>query len=210
MGAERSGRHLVIFARRPAYGVGKRRLAAEIGDLAAWRFQRFALAALLRELAADPRWMTWLAITPDRPTRWARAARVIAQGQGDLGRRLTELMRRLPGGAVVVLGSDAPQVTRQDVAAAFHRLGPCDAAFGPAVDGGFWLVGVSRRGRRRAPFQAVRWSTAHALTDTLDNLRGRPVGFLRRLEDVDDAASLRRVGGARLGSVDEVPDPEAG
>jgi glycosyltransferase A (GT-A) superfamily protein (DUF2064 family) len=198
MGFEHSGRHLVIFARRPAYGVGKRRLAAEIGDLAAWRFQRFTLAALLRELAADHRWTTWLAVTPDRPTGWVRDARVIAQGQGDLGRRLIELMRRLPAGAVVVVGSDSPQVTRQDVATAFHRLGPCDAAFGPAVDGGFWLVGVSRRGRRRPPFRAVRWSTAHALADTLDNLRGRPVGFLRCLEDVDDAASLRRVCGARL------------
>ena len=45
-------RHLVIFARRPRYGVGKRRLAAELGELVAWRFQRTALTTLMRELAA--------------------------------------------------------------------------------------------------------------------------------------------------------------
>jgi glycosyltransferase A (GT-A) superfamily protein (DUF2064 family) len=54
MGDSRVSRHLVIFARRPRLGVGKRRLAADIGDLAAWRFQRAAILvnACLRSLGA--------------------------------------------------------------------------------------------------------------------------------------------------------------
>ena len=199
MSAEGRARHLVIFARRPRYGVGKRRLAAEVGDMAAWRFQRSALAALMRELAKDPRWTTWLAVTPDRPTQWVNGARPVGQGQGDLGARLIRLARGLPPGPLIVIGSDAPQVNRRDVAAGFQALGRFDAVFGPAHDGGFWLVGLSRRGRRRPPFTQVRWSTPNALADTLANLGDRPVGYLSILEDVDDAASLRRSGSAQCG-----------
>ena len=55
MAADRAHRHLVIFARQPRLGVGKRRLAADVGDLAALRFGRYALERLWRELGADPR-----------------------------------------------------------------------------------------------------------------------------------------------------------
>lgn len=186
--------HLVIFARRPHIGVGKRRLAAEAGELVAWRFQRLALASLMRELSADPRWTTWLAVTPDRPTGWVKPARPIAQGLGDLGARLVRLNRKLPPGAIAVVGSDAPQVRRSDVAAAFRTLTRADAVFGPSLDGGYWLVGLTPSARRTARFENVRWSTEHALSDTVANFRGFRVGYLRDLEDVDDAASLRRLG----------------
>jgi glycosyltransferase A (GT-A) superfamily protein (DUF2064 family) len=49
-------------------------------------------------------------------------------------------------------------------------------------------------GFRYAPprdlFRGVRWSTEHALADTLANLQGRSVGFLRPLNDVDDASDI--------------------
>lgn len=193
MGDSRSSRHLVIFARRPRLGVGKRRLAADVGDLAAWQFQRAALAALRREMANDPRWTLWLAVTPDRPTAWTGATPAIGQGRGDLGQRLSHVARRLPPGPVVILGSDAPQVRRADVAHAFRALGGNDAVFGPALDGGYWLIGLSRRQRRRPPFAGVRWSSQHTLADTVANLPAAQVCYLRRLEDVDDGSSLARL-----------------
>ncbi len=59
-------RHLVLFVRDPALGQGKRRLAREIGDLAAVRFERLMIARLLRSLAGDQRWHLRIAVTPDR------------------------------------------------------------------------------------------------------------------------------------------------
>ena len=186
-------RHLVIFARRPAYGVGKRRLAAEAGDLEARRVQRDALAIRVNRLGRDPRWTTWVAVTPDRPLRWAAARGCpIPQGAGDLGQRLSSVTRRLPRGPVVIVGSDAPDIARQDVTEAFRRLGSADAVFGPAPDGGYWLVGLRQTPRRLDPFGRVRWSSPDALADTVRNLRGRRVEMLRVLEDVDDLAALRR------------------
>ena len=59
-------RHLVVFARELRLGRGKRRLANRIGTVAAIHFQRVALRALLLRLGRDPRWTTWVAVTPDR------------------------------------------------------------------------------------------------------------------------------------------------
>ncbi len=184
--------HLVIFARRPQLGVGKRRLAADVGDVEAVRFARHALDRLTRTLGRDPRWRLWLAVAPDRPLDWVRVGTAMPQGPGDLGQRLTRVIRALPPGPVVILGSDTPTVTRTDVADAFRALGPNRAVFGPAPDGGYWLIGL-RRGRGEAlPFDGVRWSTSDALADTMANLAGSPVVLLREREDIDDGPALKR------------------
>lgn len=185
-------RHLVIFTRYPRMGAGKRRLAADIGAVEALRFQRVSLANTLRRLAPDKRWTTWLAVTPDRSGPWPPACRIIPQGHGDLGQRLTRLIDHLPLGPVLIVGSDAPNITRALASQAFHLLQGHDAVIGPAMDGGYWAIGLRRRPRRIAPFQSVRWSTSHALDDTLRNLDGRSVIHLPRLDDVDDASSLAR------------------
>ncbi len=185
-------RHLVLFARRPHYGVGKRRLAADVGDLEALRFARTSLDRLRRTLDSDPRWTLWIAVSPDRPTGWTAPARAIAQGSGDLGDRMSRVVRALPPGPVVILGADTPTVTRRDVAEAFAALGRHDAVFGPARDGGYWLIGLRRRPRLHLPFDGVRWSTKHALADTMAAMQGRPVALLRLQEDVDDGPSLQR------------------
>lgn len=184
--------HLIVFGRRPALGVGKRRLAAEIGNLDAWRFQQHALRHLTRTLHADQRWRLWRCLTPDAPAP-RRPANELPQGRGDLGARLEHAIKHAPPGRVVIIGSDAPQVRRTDIAAAFAALARADAVIGPAADGGFWLIGLSARMRAHPPFANVRWSSAHTLSDVVTNLCGRRRLFLRELEDVDDAASLARV-----------------
>jgi glycosyltransferase A (GT-A) superfamily protein (DUF2064 family) len=114
------------------------------------------------------------------------------QGGGDLGRRMQRIFDRAGPGPVVIVGTDVPQVTRADVAAAFRLLGRCDAVFGPADDGGYWLVGLRRRPRVLRPFGGVRWSSPHALADTLANLRGRPIARVAALSDVDTPADFVR------------------
>ena len=192
MAADKAHRHLVLFARQPRYGVGKRRLAADVGNLEALRFARAALARLRATLGDDPRWTLWIATTPDRPTHWTSPARAIAQGQADLSQRLSRVIRALPRGPVVILGADTPTVTRRDVAQAFAALGRHQAGFGPARDGGYWLIGLRRQPRLHLPFEAVRWSSRHTLADTIAAMDGRPVALLRIQEDVDDGPALRR------------------
>lgn len=185
--------HLVIFARLPRFGAGKRRLAAGVGPVRALRFQRVTLALTLLRLGADPRWTTWLAVTPDRSVPWPPGFGVLPQGKGDLGERMARVARLIPApGPVLIVGADIPGITTGAVARAFRALGDHDAVFGPAADGGYWAVGLRRRPRFQDPFRDVRWSTEHALADSLANLAGASVAMLDFMDDVDDAESLRR------------------
>ena len=185
---------VVVFARAPRLGAVKRRLAREVGDRAALRFHIATMTRLLRALSADRRFRTVLAVTPDRarfrlPVQAAR----IPQGSGDLGVRMDRAMRRFPRGRAAIIGCDIPDAGAQDVRAAFAALGSTHAAFGPAVDGGYWLVAMAPT-RPARPFAAVRWSTEYALADTLANFAGRRIARLRVLRDVDTAADWRLVG----------------
>ena len=189
--------HLVIFARAPRRGAVKRRLAADIGAGPALAFYRRTLHDVVWRLGGDPRWRTWLAVTPDtdamRPGLWPAVPGVglIPQGGGDLGARMARPMAVLPPGPVIIVGTDIPDVTRGHIAEGFAALGTHGFVFGPAADGGYWLVGARRRPAvPKGIFRNVRWSTAHALADTRAGLPSRArVAMLGELDDVDDGAA---------------------
>jgi uncharacterized protein len=184
---------VVVFARAPRLGAVKRRLARDIGDRAALRFHFATMTRLVRALAADRHFRTVLAVTPDH-ARFRLPARVarLAQGGGDLGVRMQRAFRRFRHGRVAIIGCDIPDAEPLDALDAFRALGKAQAAFGPAADGGYWLVAMSPR-RPARPFTAVRWSTEFALADTLANFAGWRVAFLRTLHDVDTAADWHRL-----------------
>ncbi|MBV8088044.1 MAG: TIGR04282 family arsenosugar biosynthesis glycosyltransferase [Alphaproteobacteria bacterium] len=191
-------RHLVLFVRSPQLGAGKRRLARAIGDVATVQFERVMLALLLRRLAADRRWRLCVAVTPDRARgqarHWRRGVEAMRQGRGDLGTRMRRALAACPPGPAVLVGGDIPAIAAHHIAAAFRLLGGCDLVFGPAADGGFWLVGTRRTRPLPTLFERVRWSSHHALADTLAGLPcSLKVGFVDRLEDVDDAEAYRRL-----------------
>jgi len=182
---------IIVFARAPRLGTVKRRLASEIGERAALRFYVGNLARLLRALQRDRRFRTVLAVTPDRTrARWPARVPVITQGRGDLGTRMHRACARCRRGRVAIVGTDIPDAGVGDVIAAFRAVRRSGAAFGPAMDGGYWLVALGPR-RPARPFAGVRWSGEHALADTLRNFGGRRVVMLRTLRDVDTAADLR-------------------
>jgi len=187
---------LIVMAKNPRAGRVKRRLAASVGAIPAMRFYRSCLAHTLMRLARDPRWQTLLAVSPDSDTGaafWPRGIEQLPQGQGDLGRRMQRLLRLLPPGPAIIVGSDIPAIAASDIACAFRLLGNADAVFGRAPDGGYWLVGLRRIPRLLAPFAGVRWSGPHALADTLGNLKGLRAAFAATLSDVDTVEEYRRL-----------------
>ena len=102
------------------------------------------------------------------------------------------LLRGAPPGPVCIVGADIPGIRRHHIARAFAALGRHDAVFGPAQDGGYWLVGLRRT--RAVPatlFQGVRWSSRTALADTVATLGACRVAHIDTLRDVDVAADLR-------------------
>jgi hypothetical protein len=195
----RAEREVIVMVKEPRPGRVKTRLAREIGAVSAARWFRVQALATIRRLAADPRWRVTLAVAPDREGLesrvWPAGPARRPQGPGDLGTRMRRALRGAGPGPVVLIGADIPGLGRAHVARAFAALGRAEAVFGPAEDGGFWLVGL-RHGGRVPPrlFEGARWSTPHALADAVASLDGRTVALVDRLCDVDEAADLDRLG----------------
>lgn len=188
----RQGRSLVIFVKAPRYGAVKRRLAASIGEAAALRFYRETTDGLIRRVARDRRWNTTLWVTPDTYASsgrfWPEDLARRSQGRGDLGARMLRALAASGTGPAVLIGSDIPDLKADHLAEAFALLASNEVVFGPAEDGGFWLVGLRRAAGLPGLFRGVRWSTEHALADSLATIPpGKRVGFAARLADVDDA-----------------------
>lgn len=189
-------RTLVIFLKEPRPGRVKTRLARGLGTVgAAWWFRHQA-GALLRRLGRDRRWTTVLAVTPDREGLasrvWPPHLARWPQGPGDLGARMGRAFRAMPPGPVLIVGVDIPGLGPAHVAEGFRLLGRHEAVLGPAEDGGYWMVGLSR-GARAVPadlFHGVRWSSPHALADTRASLAPLDLGLGPTLRDVDEVADL--------------------
>jgi len=188
--------HLVVFAKAPRLGRVKSRLSADIGAAGAWAFYRRTLFAVTRPLIADGRWQSWLAVTPDSSIHvngmWPPNCSRISQGPGGLGQRMGRVAEVMGPGPVVIIGADIPDIRPRHIAEAFRELGRHDAVFGPAGDGGYWLAGLRRRPVFTDIFQNVRWSTEHALTDTMANLKPRQShALLETLDDIDDGEAFK-------------------
>lgn len=179
--------------KEPRPGRVKTRLGRDIGLVpAAWWF-RHQTARLIRGLR-DSRWDLVLAVAPDRAGMasrvWPGDLARMPQGRGDIGARMVRAMRRADG-PVCVVGADIPALGRAPVARAFAALGSHDAVFGPATDGGYWLVGAQHPRRLpRGLFNNVRWSSRHALADSLATLPRYRVALIDELSDVDTAQDL--------------------
>ena len=189
-------RHLVVMLKEPRVGAVKTRLGQDIGMVnAAWWF-RHQTSGLLRRLL-DPRWKIWIAVSPDKQGLeskvWPAHLPRIPQRSGDLGERMARIFQTMPTGPVCIIGGDVPDIRPHHIQRAFGALGPSDAVFGPATDGGVWLIGMKRTtGLSSTILQNVRWSSKHALTDSVASLSPMRIAYVDQLQDVDTSADLKK------------------
>lgn len=147
------------MSRWPAPGRCKRRLARDLGDGVAARVQdrlidhTLAVARVARDRWPGVRPRLVLAVdglAAAAAGRWGRAWQldaVVGQGRGSLGLRLRrQLLRAWRQGAagVVLIGSDLPDLQVADLLAARAALESAPVVLGPALDGGYWLIGLQR------------------------------------------------------------------
>jgi len=190
---------LVIFLKAPVAGRVKTRLAKSVGYGRAAAIYRRLCANTIDAASRGP-WRTVLAVDPASAVHgfgdlWPLRFQRISQGRGDLGQRMLRVAQAAPVGPVVIIGSDAPGLRTRHVRKAFAALQGADVAVGPAHDGGFWLIGLARRRGASSLFEKVRWSSDHALADTLRSLPATyRIAMLDHLADIDDASDLAVAG----------------
>ncbi len=194
---------LGIFAKAPRAGRVKTRLAAEIGPSgAADVYRRMGRQVVTATARAGQRTIVWF--TPAREGQFVRewleglgGIELRPQSGGSLGARLVHAFaQHFAEGAerVVVIGTDCPAVDRRLVTEAFSVLGEHDVVIGPALDGGYYLIGLSAPAP--ALFRGIPWSTRTVAAQT--RARARALGLschlLQVLRDVDTARDARLMG----------------
>jgi len=182
---------LIVFARTPAIGVGKTRLAADIGRVEAWRVYRVLSHKILTQVR-DPRWKTVVRLAGrGRSSDWPAGLGYEAQGRGGLGHRLQAALRAHALGPVMIIGTDCPDAKPGQIAKALKVLPRHGAVLGPALDGGFWLIALSARRSRAVKLdRAIAWSSAQTLTDTEAAL-GHKCDKIATLADIDTGDDLK-------------------
>jgi len=192
--------HLVIFAKEPRIGRVKTRLARDLGQVKAWRFYKTMVQNVPRRLGQKGAWTTWLALSPDHKKQGIRRAsgnptvRLMGQGGGDLGQRMLSPAQNLPTGRFIVIGTDVVGIRAHHISEAFKLLGQNDVVFGPASDGGFWLVGLKRHPILANPYSTgVRWSHPETLNDCLKGLEHKKIGYVETLSDVDNLVDFKNM-----------------
>jgi rSAM/selenodomain-associated transferase 1 len=195
-------RHLGVFAKYWQAGEVKTRLAATIGPVAAAEvYREFIRHTLIRHSGSGD--LRSVCVWP--PQRLAEFQSVLPaasdwkiepQCPGDLGQRMQDFFRRSQaldsGRRTVLIGSDSPQLSPRLVEQAFQALATCDCVLGPALDGGYYLIGLSVPGD--SVFEGISWSSERVLEQTIARLQegGLTWHRLPPVNDVDDFEDLRQ------------------
>ncbi|NUR05215.1 MAG: glycosyltransferase [Streptomyces sp.] len=192
---------VLVMAKAPLPGTVKTRLHALLGSRGCAELQS-ALLAHTVELTAG--WPTFLAYDPPDAEDAVRClvppgVRLLPQRGSGLGERLAAAVEdvcTLRPGPVVVLGTDAPTLTADRLAAAFTALDSGhDVVLGPALDGGYYLIGMRRPQTRLFGLDPALWGGDQVLASTLAiadraGLRTVLLPPLRDLDTPEDAAVL--------------------
>jgi rSAM/selenodomain-associated transferase 2/rSAM/selenodomain-associated transferase 1 len=208
---------LIIFARYPVSGQVKTRLIPALGaEGAAALHRRLVLRAVRTASKACQLVPADLEVHFDGGTEQAMGhwlgdnARLLPQGAGDIGQRMAgafEESFRAGSTATIIIGSDCPGLSPENITAAFARLAETQVVLGPARDGGYYLIGLNRP--MPELFRGIPWGTDRVLADSLNVLqrRGCKPALLNPLDDIDrpeDLSVWRRIAVSQDVRVDEV------
>ncbi|MES2470002.1 MAG: TIGR04283 family arsenosugar biosynthesis glycosyltransferase [Verrucomicrobiota bacterium] len=192
---------LIVFTRYPQPGQAKTRLIPALGAEGAAELQRRMTAVTVGRawsfcatIASAKLTIAFEGGDAARMREWLGPLDFVKQGDGDLGQRLRRAALRAfatGAGRVVIIGSDCPSLTEEGLAVAFtatHRHG---IVFGPAGDGGYYLVALTHPSQVSL-FENIPWSTAAVLSASCDAARamGHEPALLATLPDVDEPADL--------------------
>jgi uncharacterized protein len=204
--------HLVVFTRFPEPGKTKTRLIPLLGAEGAANLQRQMTEhtiTQLKHLKASNNISVEVCFAGDDVSlmqTWLGDEFIYqSQGDGDLGERMMRsLTRAFANNAVkvAIIGTDCPGINLDILTLAFTHLNTSDLVLGPAIDGGYYLIGL--RYPHPELFLNINWGTSHVFQQTIDiaqklNLLMTPLIYLA---DIDRPEDLEIWEKRKLGSGD--------
>lgn len=186
---------IIVFVKHPEPGKVKTRLAADIGDEKAVQVYRILLQhTYLITRQAGKTLYVFYSEEPVESDIWEGPHIIKRKQRGtDLGERMYQAFEEVFSDGynqVVIVGSDCYELTTDIIRDAFAALEQKDAVIGPALDGGYYLLGQKKN---NSPlFRNKIWSTDTVFTDTLQDFAEEQLTYdaLPVLSDVDVVADI--------------------
>lgn len=192
---EKPQQHLIIFTRYPEPGKTKTRLIPALGTVGAANLQRqmteytVSQVKQLQNATGISLEIRFSGGNLQLMQDWLGLGLVYqSQGEGDLGSRMARSLFdsfQSSMEQVIIIGTDCPGVNSQILTQAFEQLHTFDLVLGPAIDGGYYLIGL----RRLIPelFANIDWGTSQVLQQTVDIAKELNISlaYLPALADVD-------------------------
>ncbi|MCA0132533.1 TIGR04282 family arsenosugar biosynthesis glycosyltransferase [Winogradskyella alexanderae] len=183
---------VIVFVKNKKIGTVKTRLAKTIGHIGAFEVYSELLKItekVTRELAHDKH-IYFSNSTED--SQWSNTFKTIQVGD-NLGEKMYNAFNdgfNLGYKRIVLIGSDLPTISTSIIENAIHALESNDTVFGPAEDGGYYLIGLNRP--IKSIFENKPWSKTNLLATTLNELKESGLSFhlLKTLNDIDTYEDL--------------------
>lgn len=179
---------LIIFTRNPELGKVKTRLAKTIGDQAALNIYKYLLnhtELTVKDLVCDK--AIYYSENVNDHDVWDNSTyQKFAQNGNDLGERMLNAFKVAFDDnyeKVIIIGSDLIDLKEKHIQEAFQKLDTHEVVIGPALDGGYYLLGM--RKLHKHLFREKEWGTSSVLRDTLHDLQNLNVFLLEELNDID-------------------------
>lgn len=195
---KKTDRALIIFVRNPEKGKVKTRLARALGaDKALTIYKALLDKTRIAAEGVDALRLLFYSVKVREKDNWPNQKFTKLQQHGEnLGERManafeTGLQR---AHSVIIVGSDIAQINTAIIEDAFRLLSEKDYVLGPAMDGGYYLLGMKKSSPHL--FQDMPWSTGQVAKITQDRIlsRGNSLGFAPTLSDIDYAKDWERYG----------------
>ena len=186
---------LIIFIKNPVKGKVKTRLAATIGDdMALAIYQKLIKHTLdiVMDAAADK--FIFFSNTIDETIGHKNTpVHKAIQFGNDLGEKMKNAFERLFKSeykCIIIIGTDCPGITSNILLEAFSKLNNNDVVIGPAMDGGYYLIGMKEMYGKL--FEDISWSTSTVLHSTIERckINNWAYALLTALSDVDEEKDL--------------------
>lgn len=189
---------LLIFTKNPETGKVKTRLAATIGDAEALRVYKQLLMHTVSEtnlVPADKYVFYDNYVDPDDIWDDKRYYKELQHGN-DLGERMMNAFAdtfRKGYDRIIIIGTDCPSLNQSIIQDAFSKLDDFDIVIGPALDGGYYLLGMKQC--HDLLFKDIQWSTPNVFPATINRCKTADLLFflLQPLHDIDEEKDLSEV-----------------
>ncbi len=187
---------LIVFAKNKLFGVVKTRLANSIGPDAAFKVYEklFQITESETQKFSEVDKQIYFSHEIDE-SAWGEVPKYIQEGK-DLGTRMSNAFKagfKAGYSQIIGIGADLPDLTAELLENAFEEIENHDFVFGPAVDGGYYLVGLNGD-KGLYVFENKPWSTAELLKLTKAEIEtnGHSLSLLEELNDIDTLEDLEK------------------